>query len=187
MRVMVKNKAVLLDRDGILNEDLGYVDTIGSFKWLIDAKDALRFFKQEGYLLIVISNQSGVARGLFSEKDIKQLHKHLQRQILQSHQIQIDAFYYCPHHPEGIIDKYRKVCSCRKPNSGLFEQAIRELCIDPHQSLAIGDRETDLIPAMNVGVPGLFLLDVKRGYLCKTSNRFVVVNSWKELMRHHKK
>ncbi len=113
-------KAVFIDRDGSLNKDFGYVHTIEKFEWIGDAKDSLLYFKELGYLLVVISNQSGLARGYFSESDILRLHRSIQQDLTFSHQIEIDAFYYCPNHPEGVVEKYKKFCDCRKPASGMF-------------------------------------------------------------------
>ena len=178
-------KAVFIDRDGTFNKDFDYVHTIYNFDWITGAKDGLRCFKELWYLLIVLTNQSGVARGYFSESDILRLHRSIQQDLRLSHQVEIDAFYYCPHHPEGVVEKYRKICDCRKPASGMFRKAILEWDIDPVQSIAIGDKEKDLIPARDVGISNLFLFDSNERNR-QTILWFSRINSWQELIDSYK-
>jgi len=174
-------KADFLDRDGTLNKDFGYVHTIENFEWIGGAKDSLLYFKELGYLLVVISNQSGLARGYFSESDILRLHRSIQQDLRLSHQVEIDAYYYCSHHPEGVVEKYKKFCDCRKPASGMFRKAILEWEIDPVQSIVIGDKEKDLIPARDVGISSLFLFDSNER-IRQTVSWFSRINSWQELI-----
>ena len=154
-------KAVFLDRDGTLDEDVGYMHTQEQFSWVPGARDALCLFKKEGYLLIVLSNQSGVARGYFTEADVLAIHQYMQEQLRQSCGIEIDAFYYCPHHPEGTVDGYRQACACRKPGTGMFERAAAELSLDPERSFVIGDNVTDILPGVRLGCRTIL---VRTGY-----------------------
>ena len=153
----MKNKAVFLDRDNTLIEDKGFVHNISDINWLSGAKRGIEYFSRRGFKLIVITNQSGVAKGYFGEDEINYFHDHMNNELVTQNEISIDKFYYCPHHPDGKITKYTKKCNCRKPGDDLFKRAINEMSINPVHSIAIGDRPSDLIPAFNNGV--------KRGYL----------------------
>ena len=123
---MGTNRVVFLDRDGTLNEDLGYVHTVETFEWMPGAREALKYFKNQGYLLIVLSNQSGIARGYFLEDNVRILHGYIQQHLVQTYHVQIDAFYFCPHHPDGIIPEYSQKCLCRKPGTKLIEEVMAE-------------------------------------------------------------
>ena len=153
-------KAVFLDRDGTINYDKDYLYRKEEFEFIPGVIENLKEFRQQGYLLILITNQSGVARGYYTEEDIDKLHEYMQEE-LRKEQAQFDAIYYCPHHRKGIVKKYSVECRCRKPGKLLFERAIKEYDIDPKQSIAIGDKERDLIPAEELGI---------KGYLIKKNN-----------------
>lgn len=137
------NKAVFLDRDGTINVDRRYVHKIDDFEYLPGVIDGLKLFQEAGYLLIIVTNQSGIARGFYSEHDYDALTAWM-LQDLGNNGISISKVYMCPHLPDSPFPKFRKNCQCRKPLLGLFEQAIREFHIDPHRSIAIGDNERDL-------------------------------------------
>ncbi|MFC2302180.1 MAG: D-glycero-alpha-D-manno-heptose-1,7-bisphosphate 7-phosphatase, partial [Selenomonas artemidis] len=134
---MPKNKAIFFDRDGTLNVDVDYLHDPLAFVWTEGAIDAVRWANAHGYLAIVVTNQSGVARGYFPERDVTRLHDWMNAE-LQKCGAHIDAFYYCPHHPEAKIPAYRQDCDCRKPAPGLLLRALREHNIDPAASLMIG-------------------------------------------------
>jgi len=125
--------AVFLDRDGVLNEDRGYVHRWEDFSFLPGAIDALRQLQQQGYLLVVITNQSAVARGLCSEADVLALHERMCA-FLREQGIELAGIYYCPHHPQGSVSDYAIVCSCRKPEPGMILRAAREHGIDLSRS-----------------------------------------------------
>lgn len=146
--------AVFFDRDGTLNVDTGYLHETSEFRWMPEAPEAIKYVNDRGYLAIVITNQSGVARGLFPESDVLALHEYMNEQLagLGAH---IDAFYYCPHHPEGAVPEYRQECDCRKPRSGLIERACRDFAIDPGRSLMIGDSPRDVECGERAGVRGV--------------------------------
>lgn len=136
------NKAVFLDRDGTINADKAYLSKIEDFSYLPGAVEGLKLLQDAGYLLIVVTNQSGIARGYYSEEDFRILNDWMLRD-LQSRGIRIDRVYYCPHHPQGKLEKYRMECSCRKPGLGMFQQAIDDFQIDMAASYAIGDKIRD--------------------------------------------
>ena len=136
------NKAIFLDRDGTLNIDYGYVHEIDNFKFIDGAIDALRKLKKMGYMLVLVTNQSGIARGYFSEDQFLQLTEWMDWSLAEQ-DVDLDGIYYCPHHPEGK-GEYKEDCDCRKPKPGMLLQAIKELKIDPTQSIMVGDKVEDL-------------------------------------------
>ena len=136
------NKAIFLDRDGTLNIDHGYVHEIDNFKFIDGTIDALRELKKMGYMLVLVTNQSGIARSYFSEEQFLQLTEWMDWSLAEQ-DVDLDGIYYCPHHPEGK-GEYKEDCDCRKPKSGMLLQAIKELKIDPTQSIMVGDKVEDL-------------------------------------------
>lgn len=152
---------VFLDRDGSLIEEVGYFDRpeqVELFSWSIDA--AVRGLNRAGVRVVIVTNQSGVARGFFSEAIVGAVHRHIAAQ-LEAGGARIDAYYYGPHHPDGRIGEYARVCDCRKPARGLVDRAERELGIDPRRSFSMGDRWHDVGPARSVGARGIL---VRTGY-----------------------
>lgn len=137
------SKAVFLDRDGTINVDKGYLYRISDFEFLPGAVDALRMLQEAGYLLIIITNQSGIGRGYYTEEDFAVLNEYMKSELLKSG-VKISGVYYCPHLPNAEVERYRKVCTCRKPSLGLFERAVHDFDIDLSQSYAIGDKERDI-------------------------------------------
>lgn len=149
--------AIFLDRDGTINIEKKYLFKSDDFEFESRADEAIAILNKEGYKVIVITNQAGVARGYYQETDVVKLHEWMNEQLAQK-KAHIDGFYYCPHHPEHGIEKYKKDCQCRKPAIGLIEQAIREHNIDISKSYFIGDRETDIYAGMNVGMRTILVL-----------------------------
>jgi D-glycero-D-manno-heptose 1,7-bisphosphate phosphatase len=139
----IARPAAFLDRDGVLNEDNGFVHRPDQLVWLDGAPAAVRALNEAGYYVIVITNQAGIARGYYDETALHQFHEHMQDMLI-AQGAHIDAFYYCPHHPDGVIKKWAVECNCRKPKTGLIEQALRDRNINLNQSFLIGDRDTDL-------------------------------------------
>ena len=163
------NKAVFFDRDGTLNVDAAYLYEFEKFKWIDGAIEAVKYCNDNGYLAIVVTNQSGVARGYFTENDVIELHKKVNEELgkVGAH---IDDFFYCPHHPEGVVEKYKIHCNCRKPKSGMIEEACQKYNIDKSKSLMIGDMLRDVECAENAGVRGVLfnegsLIDVLKSAL----------------------
>ncbi|PWB64654.1 MAG: D,D-heptose 1,7-bisphosphate phosphatase [Bradyrhizobiaceae bacterium] len=145
--------AAFLDRDGVLNVDAGYVHRPEDFVWIPGAVAAVRRLNDAGYLVIVVTNQSGVARGLFDEDAVRALHAWIDAQ-LRAAGAHVDAFYYCPHHPDGTVARYARACDSRKPGAGMIARALREWPIDRARSLLIGDKDIDMEAARRAGVPG---------------------------------
>ena len=136
------NKAIFLDRDGTLNVDHGYVHQIDDFQFIDGSIEALQELKSMGYLLVLVTNQSGIARGYFSEEQFLTLTEWMDWS-LADRGVDLDGIYYCPHHPEGK-GEFKQNCDCRKPKGGMLLQAIQELKIDPTQSFMVGDKIEDL-------------------------------------------
>jgi D-glycero-D-manno-heptose 1,7-bisphosphate phosphatase len=147
------NKAIFLDRDGVINIDQGYVHKKENFRWVEGAIDAIRQFNELGYLVLVVTNQGGIARGFYSEQDVLDLHDWLQNELKQQG-AHIDQFYYCPHHVDGVLPEHSYVCDCRKPEPGMILTAAKEWQVDLSQSAMIGDKLTDMAAAEKAGVSG---------------------------------
>ena len=137
------NKAIFLDRDGTINEEMGYINHLSRFKVFDFVYEAIRILNNEGYKIIVITNQSGLARGYFDKSLLERIHSNLLTDA-QKNKARIDKIYYCPHHKNGIIAEYSKECDCRKPKPGLLLKARDEFNIDMSQSYIIGDRYKDM-------------------------------------------
>jgi len=149
-----RRPAAFLDRDGVLNVDHGYVHRREQLEWIEGAAEAVRLLNEAGYYVLIITNQSGIARGYYDETAVQSFHAHMQDD-LAAHGAHIDAFYYCPHHPEGIIKQLAVHCRCRKPSPGMLEQAAREWPIDTGASFLIGDRDDDLAAATAFKIRGI--------------------------------
>lgn len=144
-------KAIFLDRDGTINVDHGYVYQIDDFQFIEGVGKALKQLQDRGWLLVLVTNQSGIARGYFSEAQFLSLTEWFDWSLDEDYGVVLDGIYYCPHHPEGQ-GEYRQECDCRKPKSGMFQQAIKDLNIDPAQSVMVGDKLEDMLAAHNVGI-----------------------------------
>lgn len=149
--------AVFFDRDGVLNEDTGYLVEPSQLKWVRGAKRAIKAVNSAGYFAFVVTNQSGVARGFFDEAHVWALHRWMSDELVKigAH---IDGFEYCPHHPDAVIERYRRICKRRKPAPGMINDIIKRFPIDVSRSILIGDRPTDIEAAVAAGVQG-FLFD----------------------------
>jgi D-glycero-D-manno-heptose 1,7-bisphosphate phosphatase len=149
-------KAVFLDRDGTLNVDKDYVFKREDWEWIPGSVDALKELGKLNYLRIVITNQSAVERGYYSENDVRALHEFVNRD-LSTQGAAIDGFYFCPHGPEDEVEK-GGVCDCRKPAPGLILKAAQEHGIDMTASYMIGDKAIDMAAARAAGVKGILVL-----------------------------
>ena len=157
---MKKNTAVFLDRDGVINEEVGYLDSLDKLKIIPCAYEAIRLINESGMKAVVISNQAGVAKGLFTEEFVRKINDCLQT-VLSQKGAHINNFYYCPHHPTEGTEPYRQVCDCRKPAPGMLLRAAQDLNIDLKKSYLVGDRFRDMEAAKKCGVKGVL---VKTGY-----------------------
>lgn len=152
--VHLRRKVVFLDRDGTLNQDDGYTYRPEDLRWMPGAISALRRCNDAGRLVIVVTNQAGIARGYYGQAEAEAFHRAMNRE-LQAHGAHIDAFYICPHHPEGTIADLSRVCCCRKPGTGLLEAAVRDWKIDLTGAVLFGDKPSDLEAAERFGIRGV--------------------------------
>jgi D-glycero-D-manno-heptose 1,7-bisphosphate phosphatase len=147
--------ALFLDRDGVLNEDHGYVSRWEDFRWIAGARETVAAFNRAGWLVIVVTNQSGVGRGFYTEEAMHALHARMAEDLAAAGG-HIDAFYYAPQHPEAPLDAYRHPNPPdRKPNPGMILRALGEWPIDREASLLIGDKPSDLEAALRAGIRGV--------------------------------
>jgi D-glycero-D-manno-heptose 1,7-bisphosphate phosphatase len=146
--------AIFLDRDGVLNEEIGYLHRIEDLRWTLGAAEAVRAFNQAGWLVFVVTNQAGVAHGLYQEADIAALHTHM-IEALAHEGARVDAFYYCCWHPEAKVEAWRHPDHPdRKPNPGMLNRAMEDWPVDRARSFLIGDRDSDIEAARRAGVAG---------------------------------
>ena len=150
-------KVAFLDRDGVINKDIGYLYEWKYFEYEQSVKYALKKLLNANYQLIVITNQSGIARGYYTEDDFHSLMSRMRKDLLESGITVLDVFY-CPHHQRGTVAQYRMECECRKPNPGLFYQAFERYAIDAKKSVMFGDKNSDIEAAYSAGVGFQFLI-----------------------------
>ena len=150
-------KAVFLDRDGTINVERDYLFRCEEFEFISGVPQAIKQLNDAGFLVIVVTNQSGVARGYYNESDVEHLHKFLQAQLAE-HAAHVDAFYYCPHHPDKGNDSYLKKCCCRKPNPGMLYAAAGDFDIDLSHSFIVGDKLADVEAGLAAGCVPLLVL-----------------------------
>lgn len=171
--------AVFLDRDGVLTEEEGYICRKEDLRIFDYSAECVRKIKEMGYYAIVITNQSGVARGFFSEQALKEMND------LLFHELGVDAIYYCPHYMKGDVKKYAIRCNCRKPKTGLIKQACKDFEIDIKRSFVVGDRATDILLGIDLGIPTVLLesgygtarleQDVKADYILQDLRDFLEI------------
>jgi D,D-heptose 1,7-bisphosphate phosphatase len=149
----MKRPAAYLDRDGVLNRDDGYVHRPDQFVWTVGAIEAVQWLNGAGYHVFVVTNQAGVARGYFAESAVRDLHDWMQGE-LQRHGAHIDAFEYCPFHPEASIEQYRRISDLRKPGPGMITKLQADWDTEIFGSFLVGDRDTDIEAASAAGIPG---------------------------------
>ena len=159
----MKNIALFLDRDGVINIDKNYVHKIEDVEFIDGISDLIIKAKNLGYLVIVITNQSGIGRGIFTEEDFQKINLWILNELEKNGAV-IDRVYYCPTHPTEGIGKYKKIDNRRKPNSGMFFEAAKDYNIDLEKSIMLGDKITDMDAGFSSGIKNLFLLSEKIKY-----------------------
>ena len=152
--------AVFLDRDGTLLEEAGYLDCLERLAFFPFSIDAVRLLNRAGYAVVIITNQSGVGRGMYAEEFVVAVHDVVRQRVAEGGG-RIDAAYYCPHHPEAEVERYRAACDCRKPAPGMLRRAAADLSLDLARSFTVGDKWTDVEVAAAAGARGIL---VRTGY-----------------------
>lgn len=151
------NKALFLDRDGVINIDHGYTYKVSDLSLIDGVVEGLQAISHLEYKIFIVTNQSGIARGLFGIDDLHFFMDHLLKTLAKNN-INISDYFFCPHHTEGTIKAYTKKCSCRKPEPGMLHDAQKKYNLDLSQSILIGDKETDILAGKNAGVPSNILI-----------------------------
>ena len=152
----MKRPAVFIDRDGTVNEQMGYINHISRFVLLPGAEEAIKVLNSHRYLVIVVSNQSGVARGYFPIELVDEVHAHM-RVLLGKEGAFVDGIFFCPHYPRGVVPEYSIECDCRKPRTGLIERACDAFDVDMANSYVIGDRYSDIELALKLNLEGILV------------------------------
>lgn len=148
-----KNRVAFLDRDGILNVDKGYLYKIEDLEWMPRAKVAVELLCGLGYKVVVVTNQSGIARGYYTVADMEKLHVYMEQELERAGG-KISRFYYCPHYKDGVVPEYAVECNCRKPKPGMILQGIKDFNADMEESFVIGDSQKDVDAAASAGLKG---------------------------------
>lgn len=159
-------RAIFFDRDGVLNEEVGYLYEVEKFKWIDGAREAIKFCNERGILAVIVTNQSGIARGFYTAQNVDALHDFMQKNLAQigAH---IDGFYYCPHHPD-----FSGECDCRKPKPGLILRACEDFKINPAEAILFGDSRRDIEAAQAA--------NLRAGIFFKGGNLFDAVKNFFE-------
>ena len=163
------NKAIFLDRDGVINFDTGYTHKIEDLKFISNSIEGLRLMQDKGYQLIIVTNQAGIAKGIYSEKEYVAFRNEMHNQ-LREYGIIIDKEYFCPHHKEGIIEKYKIDCNCRKPKTGMLEQAAKDFNLDLKKCWMIGDTPSDVQAGKNAGCRAIQVMSGKEKVKCNNAD-----------------
>ncbi len=150
---MTRRPAAFLDRDGVLIEDTGYPHDPGAVRWVAGAPEAVGRLNRAGFLVFVVTNQSGVARGLYPEARVGELHRWMSERLAAAG-ARVDAFEHCPHHPDAPLPAYRRDCRRRKPAPGMIEDLLRAWPVERGGSFLVGDKASDLAAAAAAGLPG---------------------------------
>ena len=148
--------AVFLDRDGTMIEDVGYLDSLSRVAFYPWTVDAIRALNRAGLPVVVVTNQSGIARGLFSEAFVDETHRDIDARLAAGG-ARVDAYYYCPHHPKGTVAAYARGCECRKPGRGMIDRAASDLGLDPARSFVVGDKWLDVQLGRAVGARAILV------------------------------
>jgi D-glycero-D-manno-heptose 1,7-bisphosphate phosphatase len=157
VRARAAHKAAFIDRDGVINEERDYVHRIEDFHLLPGVVDGLRLLQDAGFQIVVVTNQAGIARGLYGEAEFEALTKYMVA-LLADAGVAVAAVYHCPHHPAAGLDAYRRDCDCRKPRPGMLLAAAADLGLALDQSVLVGDKRSDIEAGRAAGVPRCVLV-----------------------------
>jgi len=160
-------KVAFLDRDGVINKEVNYLHKIEDFEFTENCIDGLKLLREKGYEIVIVTNQAGIARGYYNEKDYLHLTQWYLNE-LKAEGISILDVLFCPHHPEGVVPELSVVCECRKPNNGMLEKAIKDYSIDRNSSLLIGDKESDILAGKKAKLNRCYL--VRSGHPVRNIN-----------------
>ena len=163
-------KTIFLDRDGVINKEINYLYKIEDFEFIDGVFEACLYFQSLSYKIVIVSNQSGVARGYFTIKDVYKLHKHLQLQ-LEKINTSVDKIFFCPYHIDGVVKKYKKKSNLRKPDNGMFKLAAKKWNIDKKNSFIIGDQKTDMEFASKSKIKGFLFNELNLFHFVKNTIR----------------
>lgn len=155
---MVRSPVVFVDRDGPVIREVGYLCRLDQIEVLPRVSEAIRLLHRHGLKVVVVTNQSGVARGFITEQELNQIHEEIKRR-LDEDGVFLDGIYYCPHHPSEGTHPYRVSCECRKPKAGLVKQACLDLDLDDHRTYVVGDQMSDMELAAQIGAQGILIGD----------------------------
>ena len=175
-----KKKIAFLDRDGIINEDNGYVHKLDELVWVKGVINGLRNLIELNYKLYIVTNQSGIARGYYTEKQFHDFMKGMFEKLLLKN-IYFLGYDYCPHHPEGLIKKFAKHCTCRKPGSNMIEKALKKERIEAKNCILIGDKLTDIEAGIRANIGHLFLLNTNKNSFNQSFHHF---SDWEKLSQY---
>lgn len=170
MAELTPRPAVFLDRDGVINEERDYVHRVADFVLLPGVVPALQRLQAAGWALVVVTNQGGIGKGLYTVKDMQILHAHMEA-LLLAHGVHLDAIYHCPHHPQGLGPLRNADCECRKPRPGMLLRAARDLNLDLIRSVLVGDKRSDIDAARAAGVGRAVL--VRSGHVVPLADAMV--------------
>jgi mannose-1-phosphate guanylyltransferase/phosphomannomutase len=158
-------RAVLLDRDGVINEEVDLLCRPEQLKLIEGSAEAIGRFNRQGIFVVVITNQPAVARNLCSEAELRGIHRQLEKLLWEATQARLDRIYYCPHHPSfsgpGVNPVYRKSCRCRKPETGMVENSLRDFRLKPEECVLVGDSTRDILTGQRMGITTIM---VQSGY-----------------------
>jgi len=156
-------KAVFLDRDGVISEEVDHLNNVAGLRLLPGAARAIKALNEKEYHVIVVTNQAAIAKGMVTPEVVNDIHEEMKKQLSKEGAM-IDGIYYCPHYPDGTVKEYAVVCDCRKPGIGMIEQAMKDFTIDPGRSFLVGDKTSDILAGRRAGLKTIL---VKTGYAGK--------------------
>lgn len=176
-------RCLFLDRDGVINRDFGYVHKWSDVEFMPNILNVMRHFEKLGYLIVIVTNQSGIARGYYTERQFVDLMIAMKR-YFKENKIKISGIFYCPHHVDGVDNKFAFHCNCRKPLPGLVESAIQRLNIDLEYSIMVGDNITDVEAGKRAGLKRNFLLQSTQELVTADVDEqdFTVITDLRELL-----